>query len=805
MSRLSDFFDVFLTQWNVIARQMDLIEAWNHLIIANNNSLVGCKREELIDSAKMYLKNKGLNQLLSTPMNKIEIDAPMFSGDDAARQNFHKWRNAKSNIKASSLLSFTILICMFMDKDIAYFEDFETEDGDCPINGVEFPSERIVEQICDSIGFTNKAYIDKVIAEEKFRFPFLLSSLFVFRDEQKKEGKKESLDDEENRKSVSEWLLQVFNEQIQVSNDATLSQFQLEYYETLWNECKKIYMRDIDDGKESSISKNAQISNLYIVPSFSKDGCTIEHPIDSSRRISQIMISNSGCGKSTFLQAVVTTNIYEALGILNSDLKDEIDQNAYTKLKSQLGFAQNYLPLLIKSGSINAISEEILETTPLSDLFVGCSLKDYKLHIDALLDKHDKKAELLLLVDALDEIDGSRRKEIFGRKIDAFLAEYPSANFVITTRAIDLRDFYERSFFGAAERVNINLLKDEDIYALIEKWTLCDNSLSKANQSEIEQKYKYIIENRYLASLAKNPYILSHTLWIRAHQINASPQVIISEVVGKLIKKRWPRYKYEALGINESFMREVLSYIAWEMAKTNEHYIPADNLVTALSNAARIVDDESCIDVRTWRTAAREMNSSAGLLILEDRGYVFQNKIIERYLASEWIISHYSNQVNNGLDEQEIYAMISRDFPDIRNDYWADIILMMFTPDKRYKLGRLDIITPELFRFLLLKSAETLERKELCVISEVFCGLMTELFGFCKITNKESVNGVRARAQIAHFLYNHKAIMECTEYWKESMKSQEQTAETWEESLHFCESIKFIRENNIVDNREDFQ
>lgn len=805
MSRLSVFFDAFLNQWNAIARQMDLIEVWNHLIIANSDSLVGRKRDKLVNSAKVYLKNKGLNQLLLSPMNKIEIDAPMFAGDDAARQNFHKWRNAKSTIKGSSLLSFVILVCMFMENDTAYFSEFRTEDGDCPFENVVFPSECIVELICESIGFTNNTYLDKVITEEEFRFPFLLSSLFVLRDEQKNEGKITSLADQEGKKSVSEWLLQVFNEQIQVSNDALLSQFQLEYYETLWNECKKVYIRDIDDGKDSSISKNAQISNLYIVPSFSKDGCVIEHPIDSSRRISQIMISNSGCGKSTFLQAVVTTNIYEALGALNSSLKGEIDKDAYAKLKGQLGFANNFLPLLVKPGSINAIPEELLETTPLSDLFVGCSLMDYKSHIGSLLDNHNKKAELLLLVDALDEIDGSRRKEIFGRKIDSFLAEYPSTNFVITTRSIDLRDFYERSFFGEAEKIKINLLENEEIYALIEKWTLCDNSLSISKQSEIEQKYKYIIENRYLARLAKNPYILSHTLWIRAHQNDATPQVIISEVIGKLIKKRWPRYKYEVLGINESFMREVLSYIAWEMAKTNEHYIPADNLVATLSNAARIVDNDSCIDVRTWVIAAREMNSRAGLLILEDRGYVFQSEIIEMYLASEWIISHYSNQVRNGLAEQEIHAMISKDFPDISNDYWADIILMMFTPDKRYKLGRLDIITPELFKFLLLKSAETLEQKELCVISEVFCGLMTELFGFCKITNKESVNGIRARAQITHFLYNHKAIMECTEFWKENTKLQKKTAEIWEESLHFCESIKLIRANNIVDNREDFQ
>ena len=761
MSRLSDFFDAFLNQWNTIARQMDLIEVWNHLIIASSDSLVGQKRDELVNSAKVYLKNKGLNQLLSSPMNKIEIDAPMFAGDDAARQNFHKWRNAKSNIKGSSLLSFVILVCMFIEKDTAYFNEFRTEDGDYPFENVVFPSECIVEQICESIGFINKAYIDKVITEEQFRFPFLLAALFVFRDEQKKERKATTHEEIECDNAVSEWLLAVFNELNTIAGDKNLIKFHQKYYECLWSACKTLDVRDIVGSKLSSINDNVEISNLYTVPPFSQGGMPMDCLINSNKKIKQLIVANTGCGKSTLLQAIVTSNIIEQLLSFDSEYVKDANLIQYQTIKNRLGFEKDYVPILVKAININ---ENPVES--ILDIAVGHKLNGFAENIDKLITNHEKNGQIILLIDALDEIAGNKRKEDFAKLIDEFISMHPSVNLIITSRSIDLREFYGATFYGELERVTLGLLGEPEIKELISKWMLCDVSL--ATQQDVEKKYHCLINNDYLSKLVSNPYMLSHALHYQAYHVNATPQEIISHVIDNLIEKRWPAEEYEKFGITPSFMREILAQIAWEMVESNTHVIPANGIITRFCNAADSIDGDSEIDRKTWATVVKEMNARAGLLILEDIGYVFQNRIIEYFLASECIIAKYvEKSCRSDSSDTSIVKDISVDFPSIQEAYWADVILMMFSPDERHNLHRRDYITPALYRYLLYKSAESVCVEELRVIGYIFVNLVKNTFGRNRITNISNANGMLAREQITRFLYNNQTFLNNIGNWEE--------------------------------------
>ena len=81
----------------------------------------------------------------------------------------------------------------------------------------------------------------------------------------------------------------------------------------------------------------------------------------------------------------------------------------------------------------------------------------------------------------------------------------------------------------------------KEIKELISKWIQCDISLAK--DADIEKKYRYFLENKYLSRLAPNPYMLSHALRYQAYHVNATPQEIISHVIDNLIIKRWPAEK----------------------------------------------------------------------------------------------------------------------------------------------------------------------------------------------------------------------------------------------------------------------
>lgn len=93
-------------------------------------------------------------------------------------------------------------------------------------------------------------------------------------------------------------------------------------------------------------------------------------PIDSTSKISQLVIANTGCGKSTYLQAIVTVNIYEAICAVDSEMARTIDVDTYKLLEKQFGFTRKYFPILIKAEKINDYSSDELKEISLLDLLV---------------------------------------------------------------------------------------------------------------------------------------------------------------------------------------------------------------------------------------------------------------------------------------------------------------------------------------------------------------------------------------------------------------------------------------------------
>lgn len=77
------------------------------------------------------------------------------------------------------------------------------------------------------------------------------------------------------------------------------------------------------------------------------------------------------------------------------------------------------------------------------------------------------------------------------------------------------------------------------------------------------------------------------------------------------------------------------------MAYEKEHAIPSSSIISWFCRASEEIDEKE-IDRNTWKQVVKEMTARSGLIVLEDINYVFQNEVIEHYLASEWIVSNYS-------------------------------------------------------------------------------------------------------------------------------------------------------------------
>lgn len=778
MKPFGEFFEIMLNSCCAFlgVNNNDFFEFCFDIFHAKHESKIGSELDSLTNNAKHIMSNGlalslGITGTLDPDFPGLNKTNRYDNNPDVARQGWYRYRrmgqiDGASTIKENMLIGTTLILCLISTAQDAFAETDER------FENKSFNNNELIAWLCEATNYSNSFYIRKVKTEVQYLLPFLLSSLFYCRKWQT-DGDKPSFD-------IAFWLDSHFNSLIRVSNDVKMSEFQKEYYTHLWNVSKTLDIRDMVSGAQlSSISKNAQISNLYIIPPFLRDGEVVDHPIDDRSLFSYLVVANTGCGKSTFLQAIITANIYEKVAALQIASLAEEAMSRYKLIKEKLGFSGGYFPILVKADSINHVELENLRVNSLLDFAVGSECESFKKWIEYIVTQQCD-GKVLLLVDALDEIDGSSRKDLFGKMIEKFISEHHAVNVILTSRPIDFRDFHGCTFYDNHIRISLGQFGEEEIKELISKWIQCDISLAK--DADIEKKYRYFLENKYLSRLAPNPYMLSHALRYQAYHVNATPQEIISHVIDNLIIKRWPAEKYKELGITPKYMREVLAYIAWNMAYENEHVIPSNGIVSWFCRASEEIAEEE-IDRNTWSQVVKEMTARSGLIVLEDIDYVFQNDVIEHYLASEWIVSSYSNSWSQEHNS-EFYVLhkLQDVICDTIDECWEDILIMMFSPDKNYIRGRLDKLIPALLKLLLLKTAETMNTKEIIVIGNVFVNVVRNAFGKNHITNDAYESGRQVRRQIAKFLYNNSHII----------------GDSWKTTPEFIDAYEFLKENKII-------
>lgn len=778
MKPFGEFFEIMLNSCCAFlgVNNNDFFEFCFDIFHAKHESKIGSELDSLTNNAKHIMSNGlalslGITGTLDPDFPGLNKTNRYDNNPDVARQGWYRYRrmgqiDGVSTIKENMLIGTTLILCLISTAHDAFAETDER------FENKSFNNNELIAWLCEATNYSNSFYIEKVKTEVQYLLPFLLSSLFYCRKWQT-DGDKPSFD-------IVFWLDSHFNSLIRVSNDVKMSEFQKEYYTHLWNVSKTLDIRDMVSGAQlSSISKNAQISNLYIIPPFLRDGEVVDHPIDDRSLFSYLVVANTGCGKSTFLQAIITANTYEKVAALQIASLAEEAMSRYKLIKEKLGFSGGYFPILVKADSINHVELENLRVNSLLDFAVGSECESFKKWIEYIVTQQCD-GKVLLLVDALDEIDGSSRKDLFGKMIEKFISEHHAVNVILTSRPIDFRDFHGCTFYDNHIRISLGQFGEEEIKELISKWIQCDISLAK--DADIEKKYRYFLENKYLSRLAPNPYMLSHALRYQAYHVNATPQEIISHVIDNLIIKRWPAEKYKELGITPKYMREVLAYIAWNMAYENEHVIPSNGIVSWFCRASEEIAEEE-IDRNTWSQVVKEMTARSGLIVLEDIDYVFQNDVIEHYLASEWIVSSYSNSWSQEHNS-EFYVLhkLQDVICDTIDECWEDILIMMFSPDKNYIRGRLDKLIPALLKLLLLKTAETMNTKEIIVIGNVFVNVVRNAFGKNHITNDAYESGRQVRRQIAKFLYNNSHII----------------GDSWKTTPEFIDAYEFLKENKII-------
>lgn len=667
-------------------KYQDLYDLWYH-IAAEPTEAIKPQRDRLLDELNGFWDEicRSLSAGDWTVFSFVIKDAA------GAKTSFNRWNAGKGIDKeAAATLAILMTLTAFHGKTLfaRNYPRFAEKN---------MPTDRLRDIICTAMGITDMELRARIQAEEAFFFPAAAAHMLALADEKKAEA-------------IRFWLHNTLRARAGRSQQKDSSSFLNSYCAALWEECKDIDLRDSSGDNFSSTTKNHEVADLYVVPSFK---CSSDRhlgaPTAGADPFRRILIAGSGSGKTSLLQAVTATLLYPHLKQAGCpDLRSETAE-AYARLKRRLELEKDYFPLLIKAADFNNAPE----TEKLEELALGSWCSGYKEAIGLHLDSAHTEGRLLLMLDALDELESDCRKD-FGALVDEFLLLYPDCRLLVTSRPIDFRSFRSFRFLREIEKWELTFRQAQE---LITRWI--NNDITEDTAAAVSRIVDLFEKNPYFSELAKNPYLLSCALFYRSGRSHVTPHGTLSALVDKLIEKRWNLADYEKDGIDAALMRRILAYTACEMMKDGLTALPAKDLAETFDRAAEALDED--IDPRVWRSMAGDMAASAGLLTLEKKGYVFQLPLLAQFLAAEGFME-------TNADPEDL-------LPEVLTQDMAQVLLMLFSLGKQK--GPRDKMTPALYRALLLRSALSTQAQEHLLLGEIFEGLLLNTFGENRVVNTE--------------------------------------------------------------------
>lgn len=347
-----------------------------------------------------------------------------------------------------------------------------------------------------------------------------------------------------------------------------------------------------------------------------------------------IILAGPGNGKTTFLKKVI--NFYS-----NSELTDSED--GFLKIR--------LFPIWIKCRTLNARNDfsimNIIKELPSSAEFPP-NMDLEQVFYDTVCVKLIN-GEVIILVDGLDEISDSQKRNLFIEQIDIFSKQYANNRIIITSRIAGYED-YNKSGLSDFEVFQIQPFDDEDIRALCIKW-------HKAVVNSLEETISYansladiIISHNRIKALATNPLLLT-TLLLVQRRIGRLPtkRIALYEESIKVLLETWNQEGHAPMDISIALCK--LAYIAFIMTVKGIQQISKDQLITILYKARDDLKRRLSFDTETPEQFIKRTEQRSSLIVkvgyTEDNNgilqeiYEFQHLTFQEYLTSVAIVDKY--------------------------------------------------------------------------------------------------------------------------------------------------------------------
>lgn len=539
------------------------------------------------------------------------------------------------------------------------------------------------------------------------------------------------------RNNISKFL---FNEK-KSDPSATIT-----YYEALWKNFYRGIVRD------QVTTATRELIDFYVLPEIiSVNGTHLENPL-SDLTNSIYVTAGSGFGKTTLLHiallvSIIDTLIAEHSGVISANSLSKASEYRAIRYSLFGDTLRQYFPVFIHSSSANNTNYgSILD---LAEAHTVAHFKD-------MVDSAHNAGTLLLMIDSLDEVENGKKMDSFIKGVNKLLAkEYPRARVIFTSRFLGRMQLpFECKTIHVAE------LNDEAIQKITKA------VLSHRSAAEVLELLTGLKSNKYLTSLARNPFML---LTMLEEKKDRHLHQILESIVNAIIERRWDAINRD---ISAENIKMLLGYLACNFVFGNLSYVLRTDIEKAFYKAEeslRHYKIDINIPSENMDRFLRVLSCQSGILNITYQHhvekFVFQDNLVMCWLAAHYVSRILIDAIDAGIEDRNNEASLWS------NAIWLDKFIRSFT-HKRCNLSADgvstlvislvtcsknsgEVLQESILYYFLFKDAVSLSATEKNNIAEGYQAIIDNTFGENDIANHPESDG---RRLICSATNNHKIV-----------------------------------------------
>ena len=286
-----------------------------------------------------------------------------------------------------------------------------------------------------------------------------------------------------------------------------------------------------------------------------------------------------------------------------------------------------------------------------------------------------RAGQTLLLVDGLDEISDEGARQTFANHLRTFLAMFPQAALVVTSREAGFR-LVAGVIASTCQQAKLAPLDQEDALNLCERWHVEVVGATDKVRADARKLGQDIWDNERIRQLAQNPLLLT-TLLVVKRWVGELPRgraALYREAIRVLVRT-WNIEGFAPLDEDETLAQ--LSYVACTMMAEGRQQIGQKALLKLLQNARRELEAElqfarispgEFIERIEYRSS---LLMQTGHELIDDvlqPVYEFRHLTFQEYLAARGYVEEQYPGRNSGRSLADILE------PHFEVERWREVI-----------------------------------------------------------------------------------------------------------------------------------